>query len=453
MTENPNPTIVESIADCVKVDLSTVKMLDHTTVSRLLKKLYGAPKSTWTKLTPAAKVYVEQVASPFLESKIYPMPPDFSEVIPETQYKRFAEARMAEPILPATGGTLATAVRRGLVKSKKVFTRPVEALLRRYKRDKIKIPDLQREFVWNRLKRQLFLAGLFAELPYPNFIFAVDPLKIAETEDLTEQFVIDGYQRMSTLQMFYEGKEKMGGQIPDLAGKRFADLSEDMKEVYLSTDIGITEVVADRQNWKLIFINVNKGGTPLNSIEVRRASFEENELVQALDTLTKNNVPWHELFGKHLRYKGLDAILRAVALHYNYAEYSKPAEIFVDKWCDRPEGEIDISGLEKSLHNVFRGLNYQVGIKSFVASEEGSQVNRGLVDCLIHAGLLMIEKDPGISYETLGDVLGLVRKAILGSEQMMEFLTKDTSGRASVQGRMEGTEKIMEEIANVPAGV
>src|SRR5258708_20925159 len=74
----------------------------------------------------------------------------------------------------------------------------VEGLVRRLQRGDIWIPDFQRGYVWTQLMASRFIESLLLGLPVPGVFFARE----TETNRL---MVIDGQQRLKTLQFFYEG--------------------------------------------------------------------------------------------------------------------------------------------------------------------------------------------------------------------------------------------------------
>ena len=74
----------------------------------------------------------------------------------------------------------------------------VEGIVRRYKRGDIEIPDFQRGYVWSKPQASRFVESLLWGLPVPGiFLYRED-----DTRKLT---VIDGQQRIQTLNYFHDG--------------------------------------------------------------------------------------------------------------------------------------------------------------------------------------------------------------------------------------------------------
>ena len=75
---------------------------------------------------------------------------------------------------------------------------PVDALVNRLDRDVIFVPEFQRKYVWTLKQASRFIESLLLGLPVPGVFFA----KEADTGKL---LIIDGQQRLRTLQYFYQG--------------------------------------------------------------------------------------------------------------------------------------------------------------------------------------------------------------------------------------------------------
>lgn len=74
----------------------------------------------------------------------------------------------------------------------------VKGLVERLRQDKVFVPEFQRSFVWRLPDSSRFIESLLLGLPVPGIFLAKDP----ESQKL---FVIDGQQRLRSLQYFYEG--------------------------------------------------------------------------------------------------------------------------------------------------------------------------------------------------------------------------------------------------------
>src|SRR5258706_15619947 len=75
---------------------------------------------------------------------------------------------------------------------------PVDGLVKRMSAGSIFIPPFQRSYVWNVYRASRFIESLLLGLPVPAIFLSRD-------ESTQKLLVIDGQQRLRTLQYFYEG--------------------------------------------------------------------------------------------------------------------------------------------------------------------------------------------------------------------------------------------------------
>lgn len=103
-------------------------------------------------------------------------------------------------------------------------------------------PPYQREIVWNTKQRQDLLDSLFRRYYIPNIVLRL--IRINESE--TKHEVIDGQQRINTMQLFFSNKLRLPRTLndfdTDLGGKYFRDLPSDIrryieKELKYNADI------------------------------------------------------------------------------------------------------------------------------------------------------------------------------------------------------------------------
>ncbi|NJN87766.1 MAG: DUF262 domain-containing protein [Leptolyngbyaceae cyanobacterium SL_7_1] len=74
----------------------------------------------------------------------------------------------------------------------------VEGLVKRLNRNDILVPRFQRNYVWNQAEASRFIESLLLGLPVPSIF-------LARESESNKLLVIDGQQRLKTLQFFYSG--------------------------------------------------------------------------------------------------------------------------------------------------------------------------------------------------------------------------------------------------------
>lgn len=75
---------------------------------------------------------------------------------------------------------------------------PVDALIKRIQAGDVFIPSFQRAYVWDAKRASRFIESLLLGLPVPGIF-------LSREEDTDRLLVIDGQQRLRTLQYFYRG--------------------------------------------------------------------------------------------------------------------------------------------------------------------------------------------------------------------------------------------------------
>ena len=143
-------------------------------------------------------------------------------------------------------------------------------------------PDFQRNFVWNIQKKSLLIESLMLRIPIPAFYF---------DEDVNGQrTVIDGMQRLSTINDFLEGKFCLKGlqYLTNCNGMYYEDLEKKYQGRIEDTQLAVN--ILDSRCPELVkfdvFRRINTEGVPLNSQEVRNimATNETREFLLRLST-------------------------------------------------------------------------------------------------------------------------------------------------------------------------
>ncbi|MEI6896594.1 MAG: DUF262 domain-containing protein [Psychromonas sp.] len=227
----------------------------------------------------------------------------------------------------------------------------VEGLVKRLNRGDIKLPRFQRGFVWSTVEQSRFIESLILGLPVPNIFLALDRV----TKSLN---IIDGQQRLKTLQRY------LGGKFPISNSKK---IHEDLRGCYYNRDVAKGEkskILEDADERTLsdsilhsivikpdpssdspdygqeynnavvqIFRRLNTSGKALQPQEVRSCIFYGafDELIHELN----NNTAWRSFFGAiHSRYKDVETILRFFALYENFEKYKAPMPSFLNKYME-----------------------------------------------------------------------------------------------------------------------
>lgn len=151
--------------------------------------------------------------------------------------------------------------------------RTVNEVINRIKRGRYQLdPDFQRTFVWDALKQSKLIESCLMRIPLPVFY-------VAEAND-GRIIVVDGLQRLTTLQRFLEGKfaldlGKLDNDSPHpLNGNRFLNLTVTLQERILDTSLllYILDSKAPERARLDIFERVNSG-VPLSRQQMRNSLY------------------------------------------------------------------------------------------------------------------------------------------------------------------------------------
>lgn len=244
----------------------------------------------------------------------------------------------------------------------------VEGLVKRLDRATIMVPEFQRKYVWNQPEASRFIESLLLGLPVPGIFLAQD-------SDSGKMYVIDGQQRLLSLQYFYKGEFKpradasskrifkLLGVQPPYNNATFETLTEADRENLNNCVIHATVVKQDSPDdgdtsMYHIFGRLNSGGRRLTPQEIRTAVYHGN----LIETLKRTNLhaSWRKVFGaENDRMKDQELILRFFAMLETSNQYKKPMSEFLSKYAKAnqkaPQSKLD------SLASEFTGV-----IDSFV---------------------------------------------------------------------------------------
>jgi hypothetical protein len=223
----------------------------------------------------------------------------------------------------------------------------VEGLVKRLDREDIVVPSFeprfkddgglvgfQRRFVWKRTQMDRFIESLLLGLPVPGIFL----LRYKENQLL----VLDGQQRLLSLQFYYSGiygekRYKLAGVDARFENRSYDELElEDRRRL----DDSIIHATVLRQNSEdgsqdavySIFERLNSGGSALYPQEIRVALYP-GRFLQAISDM--NSWPsWRRLYGQKPseRLKDHELILRVFAMYEGTVEYKRPLKKYLSDY-------------------------------------------------------------------------------------------------------------------------
>lgn len=245
----------------------------------------------------------------------------------------------------------------------------VDSLVKRMRGGAFRIPEFQRQFVWTSKHASKFIESLLMGLPVPGIFL----YKEAETN---EHLVIDGQQRLRTLQAFYDGilrgKEfKLQGVREPWLGKTYKTL--DTADV-LKLDDSIVHATIFKQEKPedvldsiyFVFERINTGGIRLSPQEIRNCVSlgPFTDRVRALNMYPD----WRGVFGPpNNRSKDEELIVRFFALYVDGETYNRPMNGFLNKFSakmNKRSGE-ELDRMDAVFKKTISKINSAVGGKAF----------------------------------------------------------------------------------------
>ena len=317
----------------------------------------------------------------------------------------------------------------------------VDGLVKRLNKGDIYIPPFQRDYVWNQAEASRLVESLLLGLPVPGIFLAKDN----ESNKLS---VIDGQQRLKTLQYFYNGffnpKEgdsrkkvfKLVKVQPQFEGKTYEDLEEEDR-IKLDDSIIHATIVKqespsdDNTSIYHVFERLNTGGRKLTPQEIRSAIYigKLNNLIIELNELDS----WRELFGKkNIRLKDQEMILRFFAFYYNLENYTKPLKEFLNKFNNKYKNPTDdqIELMKEIFTNTSKTINHNLGSSSF---RPDRVFNAAAFETLMVGIAKRLEKNQKINFDALNENL----QKLYSNTEYIDVITRGTSDEKVVQRRHE----------------
>jgi hypothetical protein len=211
----------------------------------------------------------------------------------------------------------------------------VDSLVKRMKDGAFIIPDFQRRFVWSHNHASKFIESLLMGLPVPGIFL----YKEAGTN---RHLVIDGQQRLRTLQSFYGGvfgekKFRLTNVREPWARKIYQDLDPADQ---LKLDDSIVHATIFSQDHPadvldsiyFVFERINSGGIRLSPQEIRNC-ISAGPFIELIKTLNKDQ-HWRAVFGapENKRAKDEELIVRFLAMLDGREKYARPMAKFLNDY-------------------------------------------------------------------------------------------------------------------------
>ncbi len=315
----------------------------------------------------------------------------------------------------------------------------VESLIRRLEQGDIYIPEFQRHYVWDIKQASRFVESILLGLPVPQIFLAQDKEK--------KRIVIDGQQRLKTLQFFKEGKFhnkrkfKLTGVQPQYEGKTYDDLDESDARTfmdYVIRAITIKEISPSREAIYHIFERLNTGGQNLRPQEIRTAIYH-GFVIETLEELNKYE-SWREIYGKESKYlKDRELILRFLSLYCYAGKYKSPMKGFLNRSTENfiENGKENFIRKGEIFKRTVRYIFSTVGGKAF-RREGVRSLNAAIFDSVMVSTAHMLKRceDSNLP-EPEKDEYGAAYRKLLSMAEYEAAIISSTADESSVRTRIK----------------
>ena len=163
--------------------------------------------------------------------------------------------------------------------------------------------DFQRRSVWPSSAKVFLIDTILRDRPMPN-IYMRTKTDLRTRRGYRE--VVDGQQRLRTIDEFANDRLTLTGVAKEFAGKTYSTLDDESKTTFLTYTIGVVQLYNIPDTDVLdIFHRINAYGFRLNSQEIRHGKYQghfRNAVVQASQR--------HDILWKMYRVIGLQARVR-----------------------------------------------------------------------------------------------------------------------------------------------
>jgi hypothetical protein len=295
------------------------------------------------------------------------------------------------------------------------------------------VAGFQRKFVWKKTQMDRFIESLLLGFPIPGIFLVQQPDK--------SLLVLDGQQRLSTLQRFYSGELEAGRPFvlenvaEDYKGLFYETLDDEQRRTLDNTFIHATVVkynpaLGGAESVYSLFERLNTGGTNLYPQEIRVALYN-GRLVELLRELN-SDPDWRAIYGAPSeRLKDQELILRFLAFYEDEDSYQRPLKVFLNEFLNEHR---DLQGLDAArLRRVFKSTAKLANrVLGRSALRPDSQVNAAFADAIMVGLARRLAAGP-INDD---DAVLTARESLLQNEDFISAIARATADEERVARRL-----------------
>ncbi|MCV7179544.1 DUF262 domain-containing protein [Mycolicibacterium sphagni] len=309
--------------------------------------------------------------------------------------------------------------------------------------ERIKTAGFQRSFVWNKPQMDRFIESLLLGYPIPGILLVRQPDK--------RYLILDGQQRLRTLQRFYEGSHQdrpftLQNVSRDFRGLKYSNLSEDQRRTIDNTYINATIVDTDgsiesQEALYQIFERLNSGGTQLTAHEIRVALYA-GPLIDRLHQLNHNS-DWRHLYGNPSpRLRDQELVLRIIALFCGADEYVRPLKRFLNHFVsgNRSDSSRQVDEAAQLFARAAEMLSEGPGASAL--RRRARQINVAQTDAVFVGLMRALQQRGDLTPDMVTEAVDRIRQ----DASLDQAMRTGTSSEESVHTRLTAATRAFSEV-------
>ncbi|MEA1956041.1 MAG: DUF262 domain-containing protein [Campylobacterota bacterium] len=329
------------------------------------------------------------------------------------------------------------------------------SLVKRLEYGEIINPDFQRNAnLWTNKQMSRLIESILLKLPLPIFYFDVS--------DPEKWIIVDGLQRLSTINKFFVEKKLVLNNLEfltDLNGKKYDDLERHFLRIIDDTEF-ITYQIEAQTPKKVrysLFNRINTGGLTLNAQEIRQALNQEGNGVSFLKEVCEDDNFKSIVNVSAKRMLDRELVLRFIAFKLtNYKEFSfNNMGEFLDEAMEKLDAikdDNELVELKKELIDTLKfsetilGKNHRFS-RSIANEKKTNTLNRSLFDVLTVCFSEIDNKEFFINNKGtfIDKFLNLLKDE---NSNFSKAITEGTSTKSMIESRFEIMENLIKEVLN-----
>lgn len=312
-------------------------------------------------------------------------------------------------------------------------------------------PEFQRNRVWKTPQKSRLVESVLLQIPLPAFYFAEDADGMLR--------VVDGLQRLSTINDFVRGEDGGGFALKGMEylakeeGKRFAELATPWQRRINNAQIVVhvidpttpSEITYD------IFKRINTGGTPLNAQEIRHCMSKERSrrILREMAATEEFNAATGDLYN-HVRMDDREMALRFTAFWiFGVDEYIKRP--VMERFLERATACLDdpaefpdtkVEELKRAFSVAMRNSHLVFGSHAFRKwphGEEGlNPINRALFETW---SIALADFSEGDLHRRRDRIAAEARQMMTEDFDYLNAITSATGGAQRVRYRFDAARR------------